>query len=95
MLPTWPIVAMQSTCTWRTSPEGSFTCAYSPSFATSCAAAPALRTSWPPLPLRSSRLWIMVPAGIAFSGSALPGRMSALSPVAIAWPTFSPSGARM
>src|SRR6185295_19865360 len=24
MLPTWPTVATHSTCTWRTSPEGSF-----------------------------------------------------------------------
>ena len=43
VLPTCPMVAMQSTSTRRVSPEGSFSSAYSPSLATSCADDPARR----------------------------------------------------
>ena len=38
-------IAVHARSTWRCSPEGSLTRAYSPSFAMSWAAAPALRTS--------------------------------------------------
>ena len=79
----------------RISPDGIFTEAYSPSFATSCTDEPALRAICPPLPGLSSTLWISVPSGMFFSGSALPGRMSTLSPATIVSPTLRPSGCRM
>src|SRR5271168_1995227 len=56
MLPTCPIVAIQSCEILRVSPEGSLTSAYSASFAINCAAPPAERTICPPLPGFSSRL---------------------------------------
>src|SRR5512142_1155266 len=43
-LPTWPMVALHSTLTYRVSPEGKRTWAYLPSFAMSCAEVPADRT---------------------------------------------------
>src|SRR5579864_9744528 len=52
MLPTCPIVAMQSCETLRVSPEGNFTSAYSSSFATSCDDPPADRTICAPFPDR-------------------------------------------
>src|ERR1041385_7587088 len=72
IFPTWPMVAIQCCETFRVSPEGSLTSAYSPSLATSCACPPAERTIWAPLPGRNSRLWIVVPGGMFLSGSALP-----------------------
>ena len=56
---------------------------------------PALRAICPPLPGFSSTLWIWVPSGMFFSGSALPGRMSTLGPETIVSPTFNPAGCRM
>ena len=58
-------------------------------------AAPAERTIWPPLPRFSSMLWIVVPSGIACSGSALPATMSAVGPTTTCAPTSRPFGARM
>src|SRR6266498_1537732 len=46
-LPTWPMVAMHSSLTWRTSPDGSLRLAWSPSLARSWARVPALLQSWP------------------------------------------------
>src|SRR5215472_354858 len=89
-LPTWPMVAMQSSRTWRTSPEGSLTLAWSPSLARICARVPALRQSCPPLPGWSSRLWTRVPSGMLRMGSALPGRMSACGPDITMSPGLSP-----
>src|SRR6185503_19261174 len=43
IFPTWPTVALQTSGTRRTSPDGIRNCAYSPSFATSCANVPAER----------------------------------------------------
>jgi len=76
-LPTCPMVAMQSSCTRRVSPEGSFSSAMPPSLETNCACEPADRAICPPLPGFNSMLWTMVPAGIFFKGRALPNRMSA------------------
>src|SRR5215470_1014472 len=56
MFPTWPTVALQTSGTRRTSPDGMRNCAYSPSFATNCANVPAERAICPPLPGRSSIL---------------------------------------
>jgi hypothetical protein len=70
-------VAMQSSETRRISPEGSFSSAMPPSRETNCACVPAERAICAPLPGRSSMLWTTVPAGMFFSGSALPTRMSA------------------
>jgi hypothetical protein len=61
----------------------------------SWAAVPAERTSWPPRPRFSSMLWIVVPSGMPFNGSALPGRMSAVGPDTTLAPTVRPLGARM
>ena len=56
-------VAMQSTGTRRTSPDGSFSSARPPSLETSCACEPAERAICAPLPGCSSMLCTMVPAG--------------------------------
>src|SRR5213593_2450749 len=79
-LPTWPTVAMHSSLTWRTSPEGSLRLAWSPSLARSWARVPALRQSCPPLPGCSSTLCTSVPRGMFLMGRALPDRMSAWGP---------------
>ena len=44
---------------------------------------------------RQSTLWIIVPTGIAESGNALPGLMSASAPETIVSPTLRPTGAMM
>src|SRR5204863_2529126 len=49
-LPTSPIVARQSMCTLRISPERNLSCAYEPSRASTCTPAPAERASCAPLP---------------------------------------------
>ena len=56
---------------------------------------PAERPSWPPRPGSSSTLWTVVPVGIALSGSALPGAMSASGPDDTVSPTLIRAGARM
>ena len=43
----------------------------------------------PPPPIFISTLWMVVPSGIRFSGSALPGRMSALAAEMTVSPTLS------
>src|SRR4030095_4830850 len=91
--PTWPMVAMQSSLTCRTSPEGSLMFAWSPSFASNWARVPALRQSWPPLPGCSSTLCTSVPSGMFRIGSALPGRMSACGPDITTSPGLRPRGA--
>src|ERR1041385_6017522 len=53
---------------------------------------PAERTICAPLPGLSSMFWMVVPAGMSFSGSAFPTRMSASGPLTIFWPTFNPTG---
>src|SRR5205823_2411253 len=65
------------------------------SFAISCPKDPALRMSCAPRPRLSSTLWITVPSGMAWSGSAFPGRMSTLSPDCNTSPTFTPTGQGM
>src|SRR5207253_5707665 len=62
-LPTWPTVAMQSTGTRRTSPDGSLSVARAPSLARSWASDPALRHSWAPRPTWSSTACTRVPTG--------------------------------
>ena len=49
------------------------------SLVASVALVPAPRATRAPLPGRSSMLWIIVPAGIEFSGKALPGLISAFA----------------
>ncbi len=67
-LPTWPKVALHSTRTFLTSPEGSLIWAYPPSLAISWPYEPALRIIWPPLPIFNSTLWTNDPRGIFFRG---------------------------
>jgi len=55
----------------------------------------AVRTAWPPRPGYSSRLCTIVPGGMLRIFRALPGRMSAASPVETVAPTSSPTGCRM
>ena len=61
---------------------------------TNCACAPAERAICPPLPGFSSMLCTTVPAGIFFSGSALPTRMSASGPETTVRPTVEPDRAK-
>ena len=72
-----PTVARHSARTIRTSMEGRRRLTIGPSLATTWIAVPAARPRRPPCPGTSSTLWTTVPVGIARSGSALPGRMSA------------------
>ena len=95
MFPTWPTVAMQSTFTSRTSPEGRRIWASRPSLAMSWAEVPAERTSCAPLPGCISTLWITVPTGMLAIGRALPGLMSAAGPDSTLSPAPRPTGARM
>jgi len=53
------------------------------------------RTAWPPRPGYNSRLCTIVPGGMWRIISALPGRMSAASPVCTVAPTSRPTGCRM
>src|SRR5688500_7120412 len=92
---TCPTVAMHSTRTRRTSPDGSRMVAKLPSLASSCALLPAERTIWPPRPATSSMLWICVPSGMRDIGRALPGRASTSGPEATVSPTPRPCGRSM
>jgi hypothetical protein len=93
MFPTWPIVALQSSLTILTSPDGSLICAIPLSLAISCAEEPAERTICAPFPGYSSMLFMNVPSGIFCSGSELPGLISAPAPLSTTSPAFSPCGA--
>jgi hypothetical protein len=81
--------------TRRISPEGSFSSAMPPSRETNCACVPAERAICAPLPGFSSMLCTTVPAGMFFSGSALPTRMSASGPDITVRPDLQPVRRRM
>src|SRR5581483_8139049 len=57
VLPTWPMVARQTSGTRRSSPDGRRSTAYGSSLATSWMPEPALLAIWPPRPGFSSTLW--------------------------------------
>src|SRR5437868_1127003 len=76
-LPTSPMVARQSMCTLRISPERSLSCAYEPSRASTCTCAPAERASCAPLPGCISTQCTSVPIGMLRSGSVLPALIGA------------------
>ena len=59
---------------------------------TNCACEPAERAICAPLPGFSSMLWTTVPAGMFFSGSALPTRMSAVGTGHDLLPDLQPVG---
>ena len=89
------MVALHSSITLRTSPDGIRTWAWAPSLAMSWPKEPALRIICPPEPGCISTLWTTVPTGIDLMGRALPGRMSTPSPERSTSPTLTPTGARM
>src|SRR4051794_29351457 len=92
---TEPIVARHSAGRRRTSPDGSVIWAHPPSRAVNVACDPALRQICPPWPGCISRLLIVMPSGMRFSGRQLPTRGSASGPLMTLSSAFSPSGARM
>src|SRR5215207_554865 len=94
-LPTCPTVARQASGTRRSSPEGSRRIPWPSSFPTSWIPVPAPRAILPPWPGFSSTLCTSVPVGMFWSGSALPGLMSAAGPDSTVEPTRRRAGARM
>jgi hypothetical protein len=87
------MVARQSTCTLRISPERRRSCAYEPSRASSCAEAPAERAICAPLPGSISMQCTVVPTGMLRSGSVLPALMGASTPDTSCAPALTPLGA--
>ena len=95
MLPTCPIVALQSIETNLISPDGNLNKAFFPSLAINWAETPADLTNWAPFPGFNSILCITVPTGISFNAIAFPGFMSAVGPDNTVVPTSNPTGANI
>lgn len=72
-----PTTAVQSLCSFRTSPEGKRTCAVVPDTFTNVAAAPAARQSRPGAPGRREMAWMGVAAGMECRGKVDPGTKAA------------------